>query len=218
MNLAEIAKSRYATKKFDAGKRIPDETVAQIKALLRLSPSSVNSQPWHFIIADSPAGKQRLAKGAQGQYSANEAKILNASHVILFCAKTDMSDAYLQHLLDNEDRDGRFPAPENKAMAGKVRTFYADLHRKEWNDAAAWMEKQVYLNMGTILLAAAILGVDAVPIEGIDKAALNAEFDLNAQGYSASVVVALGYHAADDMNAALPKSRLPEAQLFTHLA
>ncbi|MBD3727245.1 MAG: nitroreductase family protein, partial [Moraxella osloensis] len=126
--------------------------------------------------------------------------------------------AYLQHLLDNEEQDGRFPTPENKVMAGKVRAFYADLHRKEWNDAAAWMERQVYLNIGTLLLGAAMLGVDAVPIEGIDKALLNAEFDLKAQGYSASVVLALGYHAADDVNATLPKSRLPDAQLFTHLA
>lgn len=217
MNLTDIAKSRYATKKFDVGKRIPDETFEQIKALLRLSPSSVNSQPWHFIIADTPAGKQRLAKGAQGQYSANEAKILNASHVILFCSKTDLSDAYLQHLLDNEEQDGRFPTPENKVMAGKVRAFYADLHRKELKDTVYWMEKQVYLNMGTILLGAAALGIDAVPIEGIDKPVLNAELGLAAQGYTAVAMVAMGYRAEDDFNAALPKSRLPQEEIFTFL-
>ncbi|WP_178861571.1 oxygen-insensitive NAD(P)H nitroreductase [Thiomicrorhabdus cannonii] len=217
MNLTEIAKSRYATKKFDASKRIPDETFEQIKALLRLSPSSVNSQPWHFIIADTAAGKQRLAKGAQGNYSANEAKILNASHVILFCVKTEMSDVYLQHLLDNEDKDGRFPASENKLMAGKVRAFYADLHRKQWNDTPSWMEKQVYLNMGTLLLGAGALGIDAVPIEGIDKQVLNTEFGLTAQGYAAVAIVALGYRAEDDFNAALPKSRLPQEEIFTFL-
>ncbi|MDG6772853.1 oxygen-insensitive NAD(P)H nitroreductase [Thiomicrorhabdus sp. ZW0627] len=217
MNLAEIAKSRYATKKFDSSKRIPDDVFTQIKALLRLSPSSVNSQPWHFIIADNPEAKKRLTKGTQGSYNANEAKVLDSSHVILFCVKTDMSDEYLEHLIDNEDKDGRFPQPEGKELAKKVRSFFADLHRKEHNDTQSWMENQVYLNMGTILLGAGVLGVDAVPIEGVDKDALNEEFGLLEKGFAAVGLVALGYRAEDDFNAKLPKSRLPEEEIFTVL-
>ena len=217
MNLVEIAQKRYATKKFDASKRIADEEFEQIKELLRFSPSSVNSQPWHFIIADNIEAKKRLTKGTQGVYSANESKVLDASHVILFCSKTEMSDDYLQYLLANEDKDGRFPQPENKELAGKVRTFYADLHRKELNDTQSWMEKQVYLNMGTILLAAGVLGIDAVPIEGIDIAVMNKEFGLNEKGYTAVAIIALGYRHEDDFNAALPKSRLPEEDVFTVL-
>lgn len=217
MNLIEIARSRYATKKFDAGKRIPDEVFEQIKGLLRLSPSSVNSQPWHFVIADSSEAKKRFSKAAQGVYSANEPKILDASHVILFCAKTEMEDGYIQKITDQEDLDGRFPSPEAKAMAIKVRTFYADLHRKELNDTQSWMQKQVYLNMGTILLGSGVLGVDAVPIEGVDLQVLNEEFDLINQGYTAVAMVALGYHDEGDFNARLPKSRLPEEEIFTIL-
>lgn len=217
MNLIEVAKSRYATKKFDSGRSIPHEVFEQIKSLLQLSPSSVNSQPWHFIIADSEAGKQRLSRGTQGVYSANEAKVLDASHVILFCAKTDMDDDYLLHLLENEDKDGRFPKPESKEMVKKVRAFYADLHRKELQDTQCWMEKQVYLNMGTILLAAGVLGVDAVPIEGVDVKVLNEEFDLIRQGFTAVAMIALGYRDEEDFNADLPKSRLPQAELFTVL-
>ncbi|MDX1348119.1 MAG: oxygen-insensitive NAD(P)H-dependent nitroreductase NfsB [Thiomicrorhabdus chilensis] len=217
MNLIEVAKKRYATKKFDSGRSIPQEVFKQIKGLLQLSPSSVNSQPWHFIIADSEAGKKRLSRGTQGVYSANEAKVLDASHVILFCAKTDMDDDYLQHLLENEDKDGRFPKPESKEMVKKVRGFYADLHRKELQDTQCWMEKQVYLNMGTILLAAGVLGVDAVPIEGVDVKVLNEEFDLIRQGYTAVAMIALGYRDEGDFNADLPKSRLPQAELFTFL-
>ncbi len=215
MNLIDVVQSRYATKKFDPSKTINDADFEQIKALLRFSPSSVNSQPWHFIIADSATGKQRLAKAAQGPYNANEAKILDASHVILFCAKTEMSDEYIQKITDQEGLDGRFPKPEAKELALKVRGFYADLHRKEWNDTQCWMQKQVYLNIGNILLGAGVLGIDAVPIEGVDLEVLNREFELPEKGLSAVAVVALGYHAADDFNASLPKSRLPEAELFT---
>jgi nitroreductase/dihydropteridine reductase len=217
MNLIEIAKHRYATKKFDASRRLTDEVFAQIKGLLRLSPSSVNTQPWHFVIADSMDAKKRLAKGMQGVYSANEPKVLDASHVILFCAKTEMDDDYLLHLLENEDKDGRFPNSDSKEMVKKVRAFYADLHRKELNDTPSWMEKQVYLNIGTILLGAGVLGVDAVPIEGIDMKVLNEEFGLTEQGYTAVAMMALGYRHADDFNASLPKSRLPEDEIFTFL-
>jgi len=217
MDLIEIANRRYATKKFDGSQRISDGVFEQIQGLLRLSPSSVNSQPWHFIIAESETGKARIAKGAEGQYAANNPKILDASHVVLFCAKTDISDAYLQKITDQEEADGRFPKPEGKEMALKVRGFYADLHRKEQSDMACWTQNQVYLNMGNLLLGAAALGVDAVPIEGVDKDVLNEEFDLLSMGFSAVAVVALGYRAEDDFNAALPKSRLAEAELFTWL-
>ncbi|MDX1352202.1 MAG: oxygen-insensitive NAD(P)H nitroreductase [Thiomicrorhabdus sp.] len=217
MNLVEVAKSRYATKKFDANKRIEESVFEQIKGLLRYSPSSVNSQPWHFVIADTPQAKKRIALCTQGVYSANEPKVLDASHVIVFCAKTEMSDEYLQHLLENEDKDGRFLKPEAKEMAGKVRAFYADLHRKQLDDTTSWMQKQVYLNLGTILLGAGVLGVDAVPIEGIDIDVLNEEFDLIEQGYTALALVALGYRHNEDFNAQLPKSRLPEDEIFTFL-
>ncbi|WP_040724834.1 oxygen-insensitive NAD(P)H-dependent nitroreductase NfsB [Thiomicrorhabdus sp. Kp2] len=217
MTLVEAVKRRYATKKFDANKRISDSDFAQIKTLLRLSPSSVNSQPWHFVIADNLDAKKRLAKGAQGVYSANEPKILDASHVVLFCAKTEMSDEYLQHLLENEDKNGRFPKPEAKEIAGKVRGFYADLHRKNLNDTQSWMEKQVYLNIGTILLGASMLEIDAVPIEGVDVSVLNNEFELIEKGYTAIAMVALGYRHKEDFNSSLPKSRLPEEEVFTFL-
>lgn len=217
MDLKDILKTRYATKKFDPSKRLTDEQLEQVKALLRWSPSSVNSQPWHFVLASTEAGKRRLAKGAEGVYAANHPKIMDASHCVLFCAKTDMSDAYLQQVTDQEDADGRFPAVEAKEMALKVRGFYADLHRKEWDDVACWTQNQVYLNIGNLLLGAGMMGLDAVPIEGVDLAVLNQEFDLPSQGLTAVAVVALGFRAEDDFNAQLPKSRFSEAQLFTQI-
>lgn len=217
MNIVATAKTRYATKKFDASKVIPQEVFDDIKTLLRFSPSSINSQPWHFFIADNTQAKERIAKGAEGAYSANYCKIMDASHVILFSAKTEISDEYLQRVTNQEETDGRFPAPEGKELAMKVRRFYADLHRQQLNDVQCWSEKQVYLNMGTILLGAGALGVDAVPIEGVDIDILNQEFGLLAKGLHAVAVIALGYQHEDDFNAKLPKSRLPEVEVITML-
>ncbi len=217
MNLIETLNKRYSTKEFDAEKRISNEDFKQIKALLRLSPSSVNSQPWHFIIADTPKGRKRISKGTQGFFNFNEAKVNDASHVIVFCAKTGLDDDYLAHLLDAEDKDGRFTDPSFKTTVHQGRTIFADIHRYDLKDVQHWMEKQVYLNMGTVLLGAGALGIDAVPMEGLDFKALDEEFSLREKGYTAVGAVSLGYGKETDFNAVLPKSRLPENEIFTLL-
>ncbi len=218
MNLIDAANRRYSTKAFDPDKRIPDAEFAQLKALLRLSPSSVNAQPWHFIIAHTPEGRERMRRGTQDSFSFNDVKVRDASHVILFCVKTGIDGEYLNHLLEREDADGRFLGPVFKREdMQKGRARFTDIHRFDLKDAQHWMEKQVYLNLGTALLGAAALGIDAVPLEGIDPRALDREFGLREKGYTALVMLALGYRKDSDFNAALPKSRLPEEEIFTVL-
>jgi nitroreductase/dihydropteridine reductase len=218
MSLKEIAEKRYATKVFDPEKKIPDELFAQFLSLLRLAPSSVNSQPWHFVIAHTEEGKARLRRGTRESNAFNDAKIEKASHVILFCVKTDIDDDYLDHILAREERDGRFAGPSfKKEDMQKGRIRFTNLHRNELKDARHWMEKQVYLNLGTVLLGAAALGIDAVPLEGIDRNALDEELGLRQRGCAAVVMVALGYRAESDFNAALPKSRRPAEEVFTFL-
>lgn len=217
MDLIQAASTRYSTKNFDPEKKILTEDFQQLKALLQLSPSSVNSQPWHFIIGDSAQAKKRLSKGTQGGFGFNEGKVLDASHVILFCAKTGMDDAYLEHILQQEEKDGRFTDLAFKEQVHKGRTYFTGLHKFDLKDVQHWMEKQLYLNMGTILLGAGLLGIDAVPMEGIDAKALDKEFDLRKKGYTAVAMVSLGYRKEDDFNSLLPKSRLPEEEIFTVL-
>jgi nitroreductase/dihydropteridine reductase len=101
----------------------------QIYGVLRNSPSSVNSQPWHFIVASTPEAKARMAKGAQGGFSYNESKILNASHVILFCVRADADQQHLDAILEQEERDGRFKDEAAKAGQAKGRLGYVNLHR-----------------------------------------------------------------------------------------
>lgn len=109
------------------------------------------------------------------------------------------------------------PPPDAKAANHKGRTFFADMHRKELKDDDQWMAKQVYLNVGNFLLGVAAMGLDAVPIEGVDFAILDEEFDLKAQGYTSLVVVPVGHHSVEDFNATLPKSRLPQSTTITEI-
>ncbi len=217
MNISEIMQWRYSTKSFDTSKKIAPETLQQLKDALRWSPSSTNLQPWHFVLAASEEGKAQIAKSAAGLFQFNESKILNASHVVVLCGQAHTSNEHLQQVLDQEDADGRYDKPENKQYMGGARQMFLNIHRYTLKDETQWHAKQTYISMGSLLLAAAALGVDAVPIEGLDFAVLDQELGLQSKGYTALAVVALGYRAADDFNAKLPKSRLPEQQIITEI-
>ncbi len=217
MNIARYAQSRHTCKAYDPTRKIPVEIVEQLKTLLQNSPSSVNSQPWHFFIAGSDEGKARVAKATLPGFVVNEPKIRNASHVVVFCAKAGMDDAHIAALLEQEDRDGRYPSAEAKAAQNKSRNFYLNQHRFDAKDTQHWMEKQVYLALGTLLLGAATLEIDATPIEGFDPRILNEELGLRDKGLTSVVLVALGYRSGEDFNAKLPKSRLPVESVITVL-
>ena len=215
-DITYYAKKRHTTKAYDPNRRIPDETVEKLKELLRFSPSSTNIQPWHFVIASTQEGKERVAKATE-KYPFNRPSILNASHVVVFASRLAVEEGYLQHVLEQEDKDGRFDTDKEihkPAMHGG-RSLFVNLHKQDFKDVQHWMDKQVYLNLGQFLLGAAALGVDATPMEGIEIPVLDAEFGLREKGYSALFVVPLGYHDPEqDYNASLPKSRLPYSDIL----
>lgn len=217
MNLSQIAKTRYTTKAYDPSRRIPAEQFAHLQTLLHNAPSSVNSQPWHFVIATTEEGKTRIAKATQPAYAYNEAKIKNASHVVVFCARQGIDEAHLQDLLTQEDKDGRFATPEAKVGQHNARSFYVNLHRYDSKDVQHWMEKQVYLALGTLLLGAAALEIDATPMEGFDMKILDEELGLRAKGMTSVVIACLGYRSSEDFNAKAPKSRLNADKVITQI-
>ena len=219
MNLKETLNWRYTTKAYDVSKSIAESDMEEIKNLLRMSPSSINLQPWHFIIAETKEGKERMAKGAQGFFHFNEPKITNASAVVLFCAKTNIDEVYLKHLLATDDKNGRLPNEDvKKGVYGAMSTF-TNIHKYDLKDVQHWVEKQVYLNIGSFLLGVGSIGIDATPMEGIDVKALDEEFGLREKGYTALVAVSIGYRSDSDFNSTdkTQKSRLEASEIFTEI-
>ena len=153
MDIIKTLNWRYSTKEFDTTKKISKEDFEKVKTIIRMSPSSTNIQPWHFILADNEEGKKRIAKGTAGFYQFNEQKVMDASHVVVFCARTDADNDYMLHVLDTEDKDGRYPNDEIKQMVFGARNIFANMHKYDYKDQQHWMEKQVYMNMGNILRA-----------------------------------------------------------------
>ena len=217
MDVLNVSKTRYTTKAYDASKKIPKEQFDRLLQILRLAPSSINIQPWHFFIAENDASKQRIAKALVGKYAYNAPKVLDSSHTILFCTKADISADHLDALLSQDDHSGRFKDENAKQGQKDARTGYVDYYRNEKGDIQRWAENQTFIALGQMLLAAGIEQIDATPIGGFDEAIITEELALTEQGLIPSVLLTLGYRSETDFNAKLPKSRLNPDLIFTTL-
>ncbi len=213
----DISRARYTCKSFDKTKKIAADKIAALKTVMKNAPSSVNSQPWHVVIASSDEAKQNVAQATAGDNSYNTQKLLDCSHVVVFCRHLHLGDDHLQAVLGKEDKDGRYPKPEGRAGMDKGRRFYVGLHHNELHDSSWWMEKQIYLSFGMLLESAMSMGIDSCAMEGFNPQKMDEVLGLKAKGLASVVVVALGYRAEGDFNAKLPKSRLGDDKVFTEL-
>jgi nitroreductase/dihydropteridine reductase len=189
MNILELIEKRYTAKKYNADKDIPQEKIEDLKAILRLTPSSINIQPWKFIFVQNPEVKAQLASVSMH----NEEKINQAKLLVVFSVADDL-DAF-QEVVDNELPQARIDW-YNKIKASTPET-----------DLKIWLSKQLYIALGVGLTASVALGLDSTPMEGIESDKYMAI--LNMKAYKPLFAMAVGYGAEDDFNRieATPKSR-----------
>lgn len=197
MKFLELAQTRYTTKRYDAGKKVSDTQIQELQEILRLSPSSINSQPWKFTFIGDESLKKQLASVS----FFNEEKINAASHVIVFSVLDDI-DAFETRIKDH--------LPE-----GAVAYFQNMVKPKGEAAIKNWMQHQVYLSLGFFLSACAEMQIDSTPMEGIDTAAYDRIVGL--QGYKTLFAVAIGYRDTEDPNQPTknPKKRLPLDQVVS---
>lgn len=191
MNFLDLAKSRYTTKKFDSSKKISEETIQELKEILRLSPSSINSQPWKFWFVTDAVVKGDLANAS----FFNQHKVQDADLVVVFSVINSVADFEKQVV-------------ENLAE-GSIAYFKNNIKSLPEAEIKAWMAHQVYLALGFFLSAVASLGLDSTPMEGIQTE----KYDdiLHLEGYKTLFAVAVGHRNEADVNqpTITPKLRLP---------
>lgn len=217
MDVLTVAQTRYTTKAYDANKKIPTAQFERFLETLRLAPSSINIQPWHFFVAEHTAAKQKIAQALTGNYAYNAPKVLDSSHTIVLCTHADITQTHLDNLLQHDDQHGRFKDSAAKLAQQNTRAGYIDYYRNEKGDIQRWAENQTFIALGHALLAAGLEGIDATPIGGFDEDIISQELGLAEKGLIPSVLLTLGYRNEQDFNAKLPKSRLPLEQIVTRL-
>jgi nitroreductase len=199
---------RYATKKFDATRKISPETWTALEQAVTLSPSSYGLQPWRFFVVDAPAVRQQLRT-----FSWNQSQITDASHLLVFARRKEMAVADVERYINRimEVRGAPAAALEDykKMMVGHVTNPQLDV--------AAWASKQIYIALGVFLSAAALMGIDACPMEGFSAPDYDKVLGLPEKGYHATVVATAGYRAADDAFASMKKVRWTASEAVVHL-
>lgn len=191
MNFLDLAKSRYTTKKYDSSKKVSDDKIEQLKEILRLSPSSIDSQPWEFIFVSEGDVKKKLAEASLFNQHRSE----DASHLVVFNVIDDLK-IFEKQIQEN--------LPDGSVA------YYNNILKPQSEDVVKnWMQHQVYIALGFFLSACAEMGIDSTPMEGID---VNKYADiLKTDGYKPLFAVAIGYRnpADDNQPSITPKSRLP---------
>lgn len=190
MSFLDLAKIRYATKKYDAARKIDAEKIEELKEIIRLSPSSINSQPWKFTFVTNEAVKKELA----AQSYMNEQSINDVSLLVVFSVMEDIE---------------YFEKRNISILPEAWRTLFYEPMIKSNGDVAtkSWMEHQVYLSLGYFLSACISMGLDATPMEGINTQGYNEI--LSQDGFTPLFSVSVGYADLSDWAhpSVLPKSR-----------
>lgn len=201
---------RYAVKKFDPSRRIDAASWAALESSLVLAPSSFGLQPWKFVVVEDQALRGELLLA-----SWNQRQIAEASHVVVFAAVKDVGAAHVDAHLR---RAAEVRGLAVESLAGMRRTILRFIERPAPEfDVNAWAALQIYIALGTFMTAAAAMGIDTCPMEGIVPAKYDALLGLPARGLATTVVCCAGYRAADDGLAALPKVRFPAEDVILRI-
>jgi nitroreductase len=200
---------RYATKKFDPAGKIPADVWDTLEESLVLAPSSFGLQPWKFIVVGDPAVRARLQPE-----SWNQPQVTEASHFVVLAARTDLTnadiDSWITRMAAAQGKSADDLAPLKGMIAGFAETMSSE-------NRHAWNVRQVYIALGQLMTSAAVLGIDACPMEGISAPAYDRILGLEGSGYATAVACALGYRSPDDKYASTPKARFERGAVIKHL-
>jgi len=200
---------RYATKKFDATKKISNKDLDILKEAIRLSSSSYGLQPYKVFIIENPDLRAKIQPAAWGQ-----SQIVDASHLIVFANRTNVTDEDIDSYLKNVAQTRNLP---DTAIKGYGDFMKGGIGAKSQEEKANWTSKQTYLALANLMNAAAELKIDVTPMEGFVPAQVNEILGFDKLGLNASLLAPIGYRSTEDATQHLKKVRKSNEELFITL-
>jgi len=205
--LLDALQWRYATKVFDATKKIPADVWGALEKALVLTPTSYGLQPYQFLIVQDAAKRAALLPN-----SWNQKQVVDCSHFVVFTARTEMTEADIDKLISRAVEIRKLPTAE--ALGSYRFMMLGDVVNGPRGKAAhEWAARQVYIALGNLMTCAAVLGVDACPMEGINPPEYDKILGLAGTGYKTVVACALGYRSVNDKYASMAKIRYEISEL-----
>jgi nitroreductase len=197
---------RYAVKKFDAQKKISDKDWKTLENSLVLAPSSYGLQPWKFLVVQNPQIRQQLRDVSWGQ-----SQVTDCSHYVVLVYKQKMDEAHIQKYIERIAEVRKIPV---QSLDGFKNVMVGDVVKGPRAQVIeSWAQRQTYIAMGFVMETAALLKVDACPMEGLDPNAYDTILKLTGTGWATIAAVALGYRHAEDSLQNAAKVRFDNQQV-----
>lgn len=208
MELINNLKWRYAVKKY-SNELVSENKIDQIIEAINLTASSCGIQPYRLIVVTNPEIREKLAEGSFNT------QIQASSHLLVFAAFNSITNEYISEYVAMMEE-------QRNLEIGTLNDFkdilISHFSTQTPEQKAIWSSKQAYIGLGTALIAAAELKVDATPMEGFNPEIFNEVLGLTEKNLHASVIISLGYRdAANDYLASMSKVRLPIDEFSTKL-
>jgi nitroreductase len=200
---------RYATKKFDASKKISTADLNTLKEAIRLSASSYGLQPYKVLIVENPELRAKLVSASYGQ-----TQVADASHLLVFANELNFGAAGIDQLANNISATRGLPL---EAIQGYVDYMKGNITGLPEEVRNIWSAKQTYLALGNLLNAAAELKIDVTPMEGFVPAQVNEILGLDKLGLNATLLAPIGYRHTEDDTQHYKKVRKSNEELFITL-
>ncbi|MEI9962782.1 MAG: NAD(P)H-dependent oxidoreductase [Limisphaerales bacterium] len=198
--LLEVLNWRYATKVFDATKKIPADVWQTLEQTLVLTPTSYGMQPYQFLVINDPAKRAALKT-----HSWNQGQVTDASHYVVFTARTEIKEADVDKYMNRVASVRKVPVDSLNAYRNGIIGDVVNGARGKV--AHEWAARQAYITLGNLMTSAAMLGIDTCPMEGLSPTEYDKVLNLADSGYATVMACAVGYRADNDKYAKLAKVR-----------
>ena len=208
MNYLDALNWRYSVKKFD-GIKIPKAKLDNILEAGRLSVSSLGLQPYHLLVIESDDLLQKLTPAFY-----NASQISTCSHLIVLVTKTKIDKDYVDRYFDHIIKERGISLDELAPFRKNIDAFVNHHSPKELEH---WSEKQNYIVLGSMIMAAAEEEVDTCPMEGFRPDILESILKIDQENEKVAVVLALGHRAKDDIFQNFKKVRKPTEKFIKFL-
>ncbi|BDC98721.1 NAD(P)H-dependent oxidoreductase [Persicobacter psychrovividus] len=204
--MLESLRWRYATKKFDASKKISGEDLEYLKESIRLSPSSYGLQLFKVLIIEDEDLRKKLRPAAWDQ-----SQITDASHLFVFCNYIKVEDEHIDEYVQLKADALGIDFSELSGYGDFVKGV---LKEKDPKEVTAWTARQPYIALGNLLTACATQKIDACPMEGFEPEKFSEILGLEAANLQPVVLATVGYRSAEDQTKDQPKVRKPADRIF----
>lgn len=208
--LVEALHWRYATKKFDPTRIIPEDVCKAMEDALVLTPSSIGLQPWKFFVITDRALKAQLMPAAW-----NQSQVVDCSHFVVFAVRKNLGADHVDKFVDRM-AEVHGVVRESLSKFSQMAMRNLDAARTEGR-LDTWQTHQIYIALGSFMTAAALLGVDTCPMEGFEPQKFDNILGLEGSDYATIVCCAAGYRSADDKYAVRKKVRFKADDVIVRL-